>query len=272
MRHLQVGRTGVGGGRDFRFAEIERGRRDIGDFDIARILLAPEHRLEIRLGRLDIVVIQLELLEDRGHRELRLEHVLLLRGAGAILCGGRASDPSEIATRLFEQVSRSSQKKKIERVVANLLGDIALRREHALAGGLGVLLRLRGAEPQLSGTGNLLREAESGVIEIARFIAGKRLRTADAQMLQRDFRVGKCGGLDWHARGCLPMALRRGDLRARAHRLDNQRVNRDGHVGLSCQPSPRGNSNSDHDRERELCVKMFMPRLMFRLHLDSPIT
>lgn len=128
-------------------------------------------------------MIELDLLEHRRHRELRLEHVLLLGGSGAILRGGRARDRAEVSARLLEQFARPGQKKKIERVVANLLGDIALRGEHALARSLGVFLRLLRAEPQLSGTGNLLRETESGVIKIARFVAGKRLRTADAQML-----------------------------------------------------------------------------------------
>ncbi len=153
--------------------------------------LAPDYRLEVGLLFVDLLAIHLDLAKHLSQLELRFADVLLISAPDSVAGFGDSFDSIEFGAILHQHRRRLAQIEKIETSLANFFGDASLRRFILRACEFRIPLRLLRAKAKFAGTGNFLRSAEAGVIKIAGLVAGKGLRTADREMLQRKLRIGK---------------------------------------------------------------------------------
>src|SRR5260370_8559615 len=95
----------------------------------------------------------------------------------------------------------------IEQLEVNLLYlflDFTLRGFIAMLGELSVFFRLRPLQTELAGTGDILRDAEAGVIKVAAFISREWLRTSNREVLDRHLWIGQRRRLNRHPGFSLP--------------------------------------------------------------------
>ena len=163
------------------------------------------------------------LLQDLGCLKLRLDHVLLQTLPHAIPGFRNLLNLPQLVLIAIENRQRLRVIEQLEINLFDLFFDCTLRRFVTMPGVVGVSFRLGLLRAELAGTRDVLRDAEAGVIKIAAFVAGKRLRTSNREMLERHLRIGQRRRLDWHLRCSLPMAPRREHDRAARESLINQR-------------------------------------------------
>src|SRR5258708_13557301 len=117
------------------------------------------------------------LLQNLSGLKLGLDQVLLQTLTQAIPGCGDLLDLLELVLIAIE--NRQSLR-MIEQLEVNFLDpllDFTLRGFIAMLGELSVFFRLRPLQTELAGTGDVLRDAEAGVIKVAAFISREWLRT-----------------------------------------------------------------------------------------------
>jgi hypothetical protein len=144
---------------------------DVADVDVPRVGIAPEELLELDLLLILLLMVHRVLLQDFGGLELRFDQVLLQTLPHAIPGFGDPLDLLELVLIAIENRQRLRVIEQLEVDLLDLFLDRAPRCFVAMLGVIGVPFRFRFLLTELAGTRNVLRDAESGVIEIAVLIA-----------------------------------------------------------------------------------------------------
>src|SRR5271170_4910623 len=163
------------------------------------------------------------LLQDLGGLELRLDQVLLQTLPQAISGFRDLLDRLELVLISIENRQRLRVIEQFEVDFLDLFLDITRCGFVTMLGELGVLFCLGLLQREFAGTWNILRDAESGVIKVAAFIARKRLRTSNSEMLERHLWIRQRRCLDRDFRLSLPVAPGRQYDRAARNCLGDQR-------------------------------------------------
>src|SRR5260370_12385419 len=149
------------------------------------------------------------LLQDLSGLKLCLDQVLLETLTHAIPGSGDLLDLFEL---ILIAIENRQGLRVIEQLEVNLLYlflDFTLRGFIAMLGELSVFFRLRPLQTELAGTGDVLRDAEAGVIKVAAFISREWLRTSNREVLERHLWIGQRRRLNRHPSLRLPMTPRR---------------------------------------------------------------
>src|SRR5258708_23994764 len=123
------------------------------------------------------------LLQDLSGRKLRLDDVLLQTLTYAISGFRDLLNLPQLALIAIENCERLGVIVQLEIDLFDLFLDCTLSSFIAMLGVLGIFFRFGLLQTKLAGTRTGLREAEAGVVKIAAFIAGQRLRTSNREML-----------------------------------------------------------------------------------------
>ena len=151
--------------------------------------------------------------QEFGALELGLQQVLLVAHSGAVARVGSFLNLLEQLPVAFEDVQCFREIGELEICRFDLATDGTPNRFVLLLTNVCVSFRNFALQSQFSRIGNILRDAETDVREVAVRISGKRSRTADADMLQRELRIGKRRDLRRHLLRRFPSLPRRLNLR-----------------------------------------------------------
>ena len=145
--------------------------------------------------------------------QLRLEDVLLRSHAGTVAGVGGLFHLLEQLAVLFEDRECFGEIRELEIRALEFGEDGAAHGLDLLLRNIRVAFRNLALQAQLARIRNVLRDAEAKVGKVAVGVAGKGARTANADMLQIELRVGQRGDLRRNLFRRLPALPRRFDLR-----------------------------------------------------------
>src|SRR5579875_1315810 len=220
----QIGRVFLNCSSKPSFTKTDLGGFNLSDHDVGRVEVAPQLCLKLGLKLSHRTMVMLDLIEHLSRLKLRFEDVLRLGQAESVTRLRNPFGLQQLTAGALKQAQCLGQVRELEVSFTDLFRGKALRRLVLMVADLGVLLRDLSLEPQFPRPGNILRHAKTCVVEIAGFIASRRLWTPDRELLQLNLGIRQRAHLRRDVSQRLPMVPGSDNAWVAFHCLAHQRI------------------------------------------------